>query len=85
LTFEQFAILATALGIGPILDRLVQKIIGRRTGRMEKEQTAWQQRDAEARRRRVLEEALHEHRQCWHIQDGRRYDDMPPWPSRPSK
>lgn len=84
MTFEQFAILATALGIGPILDRLAQKLIARRQGRMEKEQNAWQARDAEARYRRILEEALHQHRTQW-LERGMAYEDLPPWPSRPGK
>lgn len=79
------AVLLTALGVGGIVTKLAESWMANRKGRHEKEQNAWQQRDTEARHRRILEEALHQHRTCWHRLDGRAYDDMPPWPHRPGR
>lgn len=79
------AVLLTALGVGGIVTKMAGSWLDNRRGRHEKEQNAWQQRDAEAMHRRVLEEALHQHRSCWHRQDGRAYGDMPDWPSLPGK
>ena len=77
-----FAVLITALGVGAILRDLVNRLMDRRRGKLEQEQSAWEQRDQYARRARRLEEALHEHRTCWHRETGRRFEDMPAWPSR---
>lgn len=79
------AVLLTALGVGGIVTTAVKEWLAGRRGKHALEQDAWQQRDAEARHRRVLEEALHQHRSCWHRQDGRAYGDMPDWPSWPGK
>lgn len=76
------AVLATAFGLGTILKGLLDRLLDRRKGKLEAEQSAWEQRDQYARRARRLEEALHEHRTCWHRETGRRFEDMPPWPSR---
>jgi len=77
----EIAALVTALGVGSIITRLVDRLLERRSGRIEQEQSAWEQRDAEARQRRRLEEALHQTRQLLH-ERGVDYDDMPEWPSR---
>ncbi|PYG00150.1 hypothetical protein SAMN05216184_10489 [Georgenia satyanarayanai] len=77
----EIAVLATAFGLGTILTKLVDRLLDRRKGRIQDEQTAWEQRDAEARQRRRLEEALHETRQML-ADHGVDYDDMPTWPSR---
>lgn len=78
------AVLITALGVGSILTKLVDRLLDRRKGRLEAEQTAWEQRDAEARQRRRLEETLHATRH--QLRDhGVPYEDMPPWPSRNGK
>ena len=74
------ALLISALGIGGIVTKLVEKIIDQRRGRIQAEQTAWDQRDAEARKRRLLEETLHDTRECLR-RAGVAYEDMPAWPS----
>lgn len=76
------AVLITALGVGAILRDLMNRLMDRRKGKLEAEQSAWEQRDQYARRARRLEEALHEHRTCWHRETGRRFEDMPAWPGR---
>ena len=80
------ALLISALGLGGIVTKLVEKIGDQRRGRIQAEQTAWDQRDAEARKRRLLEEALHDTRECLR-RAGVAYEDMPAWPShtRPTK
>lgn len=75
------AALATALGVGSIITKLIDRMLDRRHGRLEQEQSAWEQRDAEARQRRRLEETLHDTRQML-AERGVDYDEMPPWPSR---
>lgn len=74
--------LVIGLGAGGITTKLVDRLLDRRKGRLEQEQTAWEQRDAWARRSRRLEESLHEHRTRWHQEAGKRFDDMPEWPGR---
>lgn len=83
-----FAVLLTALGLGAILRDLMNRVLDRRKGKLEAEQSAWEQRDKamrerddEARLRRRLEEALHETRRCLN-ERGVPYDQMPAWPSR---
>ena len=79
----EIALLVTALGVGGILTRLVDQLLDRRKGRQAAEQSAWEQRDKEARQRRRLEEALHATR--YQLRDhGVAYEDMPPWPGRGS-
>lgn len=80
MAIENFALLLSGLGIGGIVTKLVEKIFDQRRGRIQAEQTAWEQRDAEARRRRLLEEALHDTRECLR-RAGVAYEDMPAWPS----
>lgn len=82
--FEDVALLLTALGIGGVLTTAVQSIIQRITGKADREQNAWAQRDEEAAYRRVLQEALHDTREALRRQ-GVAYEDMPPWPSRPGR
>lgn len=82
MSIGDFAVLATAVGLGSILRTLLERLLDRRKGRIEQEQSAWEQRDAEARLRRRLEESLLEHRRGWHIETGRAFSDMPPWPGR---
>lgn len=72
--------LAGAFGAGTILTKLVEKIFDHRAGRIAAEQSAWEQRDAEARKRRLLEETLHDTRECLR-RAGVRYEDMPAWPT----
>ena len=81
----EIALLVTALGVGGILTRLVDQLLDRRKGRQAAEQSAWEQRDREATRRRRLQEALHETRTGWHRETGKRFEDMPPWPDSPKK
>lgn len=79
-----FTLLAGAIGLGAILRTLLERLLDRRKGRLEAEQSAWEQRDSEARQRRRLEEALHATRH--QLRDhGVPYEDMPPWPSRNGK
>jgi len=73
--------LAVGLGVGGILTKLVDRLLDRRQGRISEQQSAWEQRDREATRRRKLEEALHETRRCLH-EHGVPYRQMPPWPGR---
>lgn len=82
LEIGDIAVLATAFGLGTILKTLIDRLLDRRKGRIEQEQSAWEQRDAWAKKARRLEEALHEHRTCWHYETGKRFTDMPPWPGR---
>lgn len=72
---------------GAIILELLRQIAKWRTGRLAAEQTAFQQRDAamrdrdaEAKRRRILEEYAHTLRRAWHLATGTPYDDMPVWP-----
>lgn len=74
------ALLISALGLGGIVTKLVEKIGDQRRGRIQAEQTAWDQRDAEARKRRLLEEALHDTRERLRSA-GVAYEDMPAWPT----
>ena len=76
--------LLAALGAGGILTKTAETALARLTGRADREQGAWAQRDAEARHRRVLEEALHDTRECLR-RHGVPYADMPAWPRRPDK
>ncbi|GAA1812251.1 hypothetical protein [Nesterenkonia flava] len=69
--------LATALGLGTILPKLVQWIIDKITRRDEEERNAWRQRDIEAQLRREYEEVLHETRLQWHRETGKEFGDMP--------
>lgn len=80
MTWEQLALLAGALGLGSILRDLATRISARRSGRLELEQTAWQQRDREARGRRAWEEYGHTLRRWVHITCNVSYDEMPPRP-----
>ena len=82
MTIADFAVLATAVGLGGILKTLIDHLLDRRRGRMLDEQNAWEQRDKEARHRRILEESLHQHRTVW-LEHGLPFDDLPPWPKRP--
>lgn len=81
----EIALLVTALGLGAILRDLMNRVLDRRKGKLEAEQSAWEQRDREASRRRRLQEALHETRTSWHQETGKRFEDMPPWPDSPKK
>jgi len=74
--------LLTALGAGTVLGKLIDGIVGWLKGRHGAEQTAWEQRDAEARYRRLIEEALHETRRYAHNECGVPYDDLPEVPAR---
>lgn len=69
----------STLGAGAILIKLVEAIIDRFKGRQQREQTAWQQRDAEAKARRALEEYAHILRREL-IDLGYDADEIPPWP-----
>lgn len=80
----ELAAVLTAAGVGGILIKLVDRLLDRRKGRLEQEQTAWERLDAESRYRRLLEETLHDTRRALH-ERGVDYDAMPAWPSRSSK
>lgn len=69
----------SALGAGAILLKLTEAIIERFTGKQGREQTAWGQRDAEAKKRRLLEEYAHLLRRDL-IDAGYDADELPPWP-----
>lgn len=69
----------TALGLGGILTKLVENLLKRRSGKLAEEQTAWQQRDSEARARRKLEEFAHRQRLLM-IARGIPETDQPTWP-----
>lgn len=69
----------TLLGAGAVLLEIVKALIGWITGRHGREQSAWIQRDAEARARRKLEEALHRTRLIA-LANGVAQDLLPPWP-----
>lgn len=68
------------LGAGAVLLELVKALIGWVTGRHGREQSAWVQRDAEARARRKLEETLLRTRLAA-IRHGVPEDALPPWPT----
>jgi len=82
--FGDILALFATLGLGGILTQTAKAILARLTGRADREQDAWAQRDAEARHRRVLEEALHDTRECLR-RHGVPYADMPAWPRRPDR
>lgn len=67
------------LGAGAVLLEVVKAFIGWLTGRHGREQDAWTQRDAEAKARRMLEEALHRTR-IVAIAHGVAEDALPRWP-----
>ena len=74
----------TTLGAGSIIGLLVKEIIGWIRGRQANEQSAWEQRDREAKARRMLEEYAHELRH--ELTDlGLDPDDLPTWPSYGTK
>lgn len=70
-----------ALGAGAILTKLVESIIQWATGKQGREQTAWEQRDREAKARRMLEEYAARLR-LELIESGR---TPPPWPEYTTK
>ena len=70
-----------ALGAGAILAKLVEGIIQWATGKQDREQNAWEQRDREARARRMLEEYA-AHLRLELIESGR---TPPPWPEYTTK
>lgn len=74
--------LLTALGAGTVLGKLIDGIVNWAKGRHGREQTAWEQRDEEARFRRLMEEALHETRRYMHRECGIPYEQMPEIPKR---
>jgi len=69
----------SALGAGAILLKLTEALIERFTGKQRREQNAWQQRDREARIRRLLEEYAHLLRREL-IDVGYDADEIPAWP-----
>lgn len=82
--FGDILALLAALGVGGILTKTTETLFARYTGKSDREQSAWEQRDWEARYRRRLEEAYQQTRHCWHHETGKPYSEMPPWPDRPS-
>lgn len=78
-TGDVIALLA-ALGIGGILTKLVDNIASWLRGRQRIERAAWDERDAEARKRRQLEEALHATRRAA-MEHGVDLRDLPDWPT----
>lgn len=74
--------LLTALGAGTVLGKLVDGIVDWLKGRHGKEQTAWEQRDAEASFRRRVQEVLHETRRYAHTKADIPYGDMPKVPKK---
>ena len=75
----EFAAWASALGAGAILLKLTEALIKRFTGKQQREQDAWEQRDKEAKVRRLTEEYAHLLR--WELIDaGYDPDELPPWP-----
>lgn len=70
---------ASALGAGAILLKLTEALIKRFTGKQQREQDAWSQRDAEARARRILEEYAALLRRGL-LDAGYDPDELPPWP-----
>lgn len=70
---------ASTLGAGVILLKLVEAVIKRFTGKQQREQNAWQQRDQEARSRRMLEEYAAVLRRKL-ISMGVKVEELPPWP-----
>lgn len=73
-----------ALGLGGILTTGAKAAVERLTGRADREQNAWVQRDHEATKRRILEESLHQHRTAW-LEAGLPFDELPPWPRMPDR
>lgn len=72
--------LISALGIGTVLSKLVEGLVNWVRGRTDREQTAWEQRDDQARKRRQAEESLHGHRRWTHYNCDIPYDEMPSLP-----
>lgn len=75
----EFAAWASALGAGAILLKLTEALIKRFTGKQQREQDAWAQRDKEARSRRLLEEYGAVLRREL-LDTGYDPDEIPPWP-----
>lgn len=83
MTIGTLITLLGALGAGSIVTLLAKTIVERVTGRTEREQTAWEQRDREARARRQLEEYAYTLRTFCHLKHGTDYKDLPTWPDCP--
>ena len=73
------ATILTALGAGAILLKLVEAVIQRIFGRQKREQSAWAQRDREAKARRMLEEYATDLRLLL-IENGAKRAELPDWP-----
>ena len=71
--------LAAVLGLGAILNTLVNAVISWLKGRQTEQRDAWTQRDKEAKARRQLEEMVHETRRVA-LEHGVKPEELPHWP-----
>jgi len=75
-----FATIAASIGLGAILTKLLDNTLDWVKGRHKKSQEGWRKFDRESRKRRMLEETLHETR-LYVSEQGIPLEDLPDWPS----
>ena len=88
MSLQDIAALAGGLGLGSVLTTLIPLIWRRLTGKEARRRSdaekAWEQRDEQARRRRIVEEHAHVLRRKLIEADCIEPKDIPPWPYRGS-
>src|SRR5690625_3586907 len=77
-----FATIAASIGLGAILTKLLDNTLDWVKGRHKKSPEGWRKFDRESRKRRMLEETLHETR-LYVSEQGIPLEDLPDWPSYP--